>query len=136
MRTVLFAVSLLLAGASLAGNKPLMECDEIAETRLDVGPCLDDMLEQAEQEHSEAVAATKKAMVVLSDVTGRLDPVLSFDGAQREFENYRALNCAWYFEQLSPGTDAGDAQKACRIKLTRYRTQELKDLLPDPSSED
>jgi len=31
---------------------------------------------------------------------------------------------------------AGDAQKACRIKLTRYRTQELKDLLPDPSSED
>ncbi len=136
MRTVLFAVSLLLAGASLAGNKPLMECDEKAQTRLDVGPCLDHMLEQAQQEHSEAVAATKKTMAVLSDVTGRLDPVLSFDGAQREFENYRALNCAWYFEQLSPGTGASDAQKACRIKLTRYRTQELKDLLPDPSSED
>ena len=145
MRTVLFSIfpvlALFLATTILAEadaeakpgaeNKPLLECYEKAETRLDVGPCLDEKLVQAKQALSDVATAMKKQMTDLAEVTGRLDPVLAFDGAQREFETYRAINCAWYFELMSPGTGAGDAQKACQIKLTRYRTQELRDLLPD-----
>jgi len=148
MRTVFFTVFpvlvLFLSTTSLvqaqadnqADNKPLRECYEKAETRLEVGPCLDEKLAQANQELSEVATAMKKEMTDLAEVTGRLDPVLGFDGAQREFENYRAINCAWYFELMSPGTGAGDAQKACHIKVTRYRTQEIRDLLPDSASED
>lgn len=137
MRTVLFTVFLLVASAAcLAENKPLAECYEQAETRLDVGPCLDEKLDRAEQELAVMVAAIKTEMTELSEITGKLDPVLAFDGAQREFQNYRAINCAWYYEQISPGTGAGDFQKACHVKLTRYRTRELRELLPDSSADD
>lgn len=136
MRTILITVVLLLTTVvCFAEDRPLLECYEKADTRLDVGPCLDAQLDQAEQQLAEAVVAIKTEMAELSEITGRLDPILAFDGAQREFETYRAVNCAWYYEQMSPGTGAGDVQKACHVKLTRYRTRELQELLPDSPAE-
>jgi uncharacterized membrane protein/uncharacterized protein YecT (DUF1311 family) len=108
------------------GTGALQECYAAAVTRLEVGPCLERKLAEAQQELERA---QERCLVRMRD----LDAVTSSDtgaeraflGAQEAFLAFREGNCRWRSAELASGTGAGDVYRACLVDATRRRTEEL-----------
>jgi heat shock protein HslJ/uncharacterized protein YecT (DUF1311 family) len=117
---------LLLATAAGAPASPLSECYAISASRVEIGPCLDRKLAEAEADLAAAVRAVRDRMTDLDRVTGRTDAGPAFERAQERFLAFREANCAWQGAQLASGTGAGDATRDCLVHMTQARAAELK----------
>jgi heat shock protein HslJ/uncharacterized protein YecT (DUF1311 family) len=117
---------LLLATAADAPAGPLSECYAISASRVEIGPCLDRKLGEAEADLAAAVRAVRDRMTELDRVTGRTDAGPAFARAQERFLAFREANCAWHGARLASGTGAGDVTRDCLARITQARTAELK----------
>jgi len=121
---------LLATAATAAGDGPLGECYERASTRLEVGPCLQKKLAQAEESLRLAYAAGTEELRELGRVTGRPDALKQYEAARKEFSRFREANCRWYRLQAEPGTGAGDIELDCLVRMTNARRAELAEKFP------
>jgi heat shock protein HslJ/uncharacterized protein YecT (DUF1311 family) len=117
---------LLLTIAVDAPAGPLSECYAISASRVEIGPCLDRKLAEAEADLAAAVRAVRDRMTDLDRVTGRTDAGPAFERAQERFLAFREANCAWHGAQLASGTGAGDATRDCLVRMAQARAAELK----------
>ena len=126
------AVLALLTAAIFASNAafaqaPLNVCYAKAATedRLAVGRCLDAMLSDASKDMAAALASQRKAAVDLARVTGREKAMSALNVAQKQFLAYRNAQCQYILDAMDTGTGAGDAYRACMVRLTQQRFEEL-----------
>jgi heat shock protein HslJ len=119
-------VLLLLATAADAPAGPLSECYAISTSRVEIGPCLDRQLAEAEADLAAAVRAVRDRMTDLDRVTGRTDAGPAFERAQQRFQAFREAHCAWQGARLATGTGAGDVTKDCLVRMMQARAAELK----------
>jgi heat shock protein HslJ/uncharacterized protein YecT (DUF1311 family) len=117
---------LLLATAAVAPAGPLSECYAISASRVEIGPCLDRQLAEAEADLSAAADAARGRIADLDRVTGLPDAGQAFERAGERFLAFREANCAWQGAQLASGTGAGDATKDCLVRMTQARAAELR----------
>jgi uncharacterized protein YecT (DUF1311 family) len=132
MRT---AVTVWLVGgwilsAAASADTPLADCYRRAATRLEVKPCLEAKLSQAEAALRRAEAATAREMEELAAVTGRDEASKAFEAAREAFSRHRQASCHWLRLRAEPGTGAGDIELDCRIRMTGARAAELERLSP------
>jgi uncharacterized protein YecT (DUF1311 family) len=120
-----FTALLLLVADAAAAESALARCYEGAESRLQVRPCLEARLAEAESALRRADAKTLSEMQALAAVTGRDDALEAYRAASREFARFRTANCHWYGVRAEPGTGAGDIELDCRIRTTESRAAEL-----------
>ena len=123
--------AMIPAAAGADDASPLEECYSTAYTRLDVAPCLVDMLDVAGDAMAVAVAHARAGMVSLDAVTGRGQALPAFEASQHAFHAYRDAQCGWVYQSMSPGTGAGDAKLDCLVRLIRTRTAALNTISPD-----
>lgn len=127
------AAAALAAGVGPATADALDECWEQAETRLELGLCL----EAAEAEAAEALAAVDKALdaaeAAIDNRLGRHEASRALERSRLAFELFRDLDCELVGLQAGSGTGAGDFRRACWIDRTRQRTLELETLVENMS---
>jgi len=124
-KTMGFAALLLLVAHTAAAESALARCYEGAESRLQVRPCLEARLAEAESALRRADARTLSEMQALAGVTGRDDALMAYRAASQEFARFVTANCRWYGVRAEPGTGAGDIELDCRIRTTESRAAEL-----------
>jgi heat shock protein HslJ/uncharacterized protein YecT (DUF1311 family) len=117
---------LLFAAAADAAASPLSECSAISANRVEVGPCLDRKLVEAEADLAATVRAVRDGMRGLDRVRGRTDAGPAFERAQERFLAFREATCAWQGAQLASGTGAGDVTRDCLVRMAQARAAELK----------
>lgn len=130
MIRVWLATSLMLGDALVAGPAaaagPLERCWAEVDTRVELQPCLDRLLEEAEAALETAVSAAEAAARELDDLTSsRAGNARKLAASQEAWRAYVDAECARRRAALEPGTGAGDVQLACRIELTEARAAAL-----------
>lgn len=110
-------------------ESPLDQCYEGAPTHLEVAPCLEKMLAEAEVELDKAQHQARKELESLDKVTGGREALEDFEEAQRAFIRYREAQCRFVEAQAEPGSSAGDMRLDCMIRLTRARLKEVRAIL-------
>jgi len=122
----------LCGGVARSAEEPsaLRECTALGASRIEVGPCLDKKLAEAEAELSAAAQEVGERMMALDRVTGRPLAASAFEESERAFNAFRKRNCAWLSAQVGAGTGAGNVERDCAIEMTRARTLELHKWLP------
>lgn len=125
---------LLLGGAARAAesSSALAECYAESANRVEVGECLNRRFAEADAELSTAVGVVREQMARVDAVTGRQLGTRAFEHSQQTFIDFRAANCAWLAAQMGAGTGAGDVQRACEIRMTRARIEELRSQVDRP----
>ncbi len=121
-----FTALVLLAIAADAPAGALSECYAISASRVEIGPCLDRKLAEAEADLAAAVRAVRDRMTDLDRVTGRTDAGPAFERAEERFLAFREAHCVWQGARLASGTGAGDVTRDCLVHMTRARAAELK----------
>jgi len=120
-------VAILLCLANWpAGSSPLNDCYTGAETRLDVGPCLEAELITAGTDLTEAEEAERQKLLELAEITGRDSASQAFEQAVNNFKAFREATCRWVRLEAEPGTGAGDFELDCLVRMTRQWTAELR----------
>jgi uncharacterized protein YecT (DUF1311 family) len=120
-------VAILLCLANWpAGSSPLNDCYAGAETRLDVGPCLEAELQRAGAELAEAEEAERQKLLELAEVTGRDSASLAFEQAVNNFRAFREATCRWVRLEAEPGTGADDFELDCLVRMTYQWMAELR----------
>ena len=112
--------------AAAIESSPLQQCYGRSANRLEVGPCLERRLAEANAEMAAEVDAASPKMQGLDAVTGRTEASSAFDRSQKAFNAYRADNCSWRAAQLGSGTGSGDAARDCMIRMALERAAELR----------
>lgn len=123
----LVAVAIGICGQAVAEDTidPLDACWALAESRLDVGPCLADQRQQSEAALAEIADRVMTAAADLDRVTERSLTVPAFEQAEAAFVAYRAAQCGAVRAMAMSGTGAGDFELACIVRLNRTRIDEL-----------
>jgi heat shock protein HslJ len=123
------AVPLGIAGQAVAEDTepadPLDACWALAESRLDVGPCLADQRQQSEAALAEIADRVMTAAADLDRITERSLAVPALEQAETAFAAYRDAQCGAVRTMAASGTGAGDFELACIVRLNRTRIDEL-----------
>jgi uncharacterized protein YecT (DUF1311 family) len=127
---VLFAVS---NGAP--ARSPIEECTDRSPTVAGIGACLDEMLEQAEDELWVQSKAVLAQMRQLQKQAGSRSAVRAFGAAEKQFHAYRMAQCAWAATRAGAKQASERQRTDCLIRLTRERSLELAGLLPAAAGE-
>ncbi|GMQ96035.1 MAG: hypothetical protein BMS9Abin14_527 [Gammaproteobacteria bacterium] len=124
----MIAVGLTLLGteSSLSSESPLARCWKQAETRIELAPCLEKLLQDADDRLGRMQSKVKRQASELDRVTGyRSDNVAKFRASDARWRAYRDAECDRQAQAMSPGTGSGDVYLACRITLTNERVKHL-----------
>ena len=116
---VLTAFALFAANVVFA-RTPLEVCYDKAsgaEDRLAVGPCIDAMLKEADEQMAAALASRKKAAAELARVTERDTVVKSLEAAQKQFLAYRKAQCRYVLDAMQARVPATLNASACCASL-------------------
>jgi len=119
-----FVMLPLLASVPAIGG-PLEDCYGHAESRLDVRPCLEALLSEAESQLIEVERARRKQLMALADVTGRDAALKAFEVAAKDFRVFRKSACRLARMEAEPGTGAGDFERDCLVRMTRSWITEI-----------
>lgn len=123
---ILFAFALLSLLASVpATGGPLNDCYRSAENRLDVRPCLEVLLTEADAQLIEAEQFRRQQLAELANVTGRGAALKAFEQAAKDFRVFRESACRLARLEAEPGTGAGDFELDCMVRLTLLWTDQL-----------
>ncbi|WP_329911953.1 lysozyme inhibitor LprI family protein [Serratia quinivorans] len=111
----------------IASADPLNECYHVTEgrARIAVAKCLQDELDAAES--GLRITYGKVAQDIKSTgSSGAKVALSSLDKSQKAFEVFRVAECQRIGDAALGGSGAGDFQRACEVRLTRWRIDELK----------
>lgn len=122
---IALVLGLALASWSAASAGPIDECAVMAEGGAELRQCLDTQLQISDQAMSEALGLARTAAQRVDQAAGGSAAVLGVEASQQAWEAFRDANC-----QLREFlTSDGEAYAtACRIQMTRARTDELREL--------
>ena len=113
----------------------LAECRAASKARIDVNPCIQEKLAQAERNYKQTAARLAAKLAELDAITGgRYGALAAFREAQRKFQQYRDANGKSYAAETASGTGADDVREACLVDMTRARVIEMEKRL-DPASQ-
>lgn len=133
LRVWLVAVALGVTGQAVAEDtepaNPLDACWALAESRLDVGPCLADQRQQSEAALGETADRVMTAAADLDRVTERSLAVPALERAEAAFAAYRDAQCGAVRAMAASGTGASDFELAYIVRLNRTRIDELGSLV-------
>lgn len=114
------------AEPSYAGETPLEHCWKQASSRIELKPCLEQRLNDAEDRLKDAQSNAEAASAELDRVTDdRSKNVDLARASDTRWRAYRDAECDRRAEAMSPGTGMGDVYLSCRITLTDERIQHL-----------
>ena len=122
------AVGLTLPGTEspLASESPLARCWKQADTRVELRPCLEKLLQDADDRLQKLQSKVERQAAELDRVTGsRADNVGKVRTSDVRWRAYRDAECDRRAQAMSPGTGSGDVYLACRISLANERMQHL-----------
>lgn len=112
--------------SSYADETPLHHCWRQASSRIELKPCLERWLRDAEEQLKEAQRKVEMVATELDRVTGdRSKNVELARASDTRWRAYRDAECDRQAEAMSPGTGMGDMYLACRITLTDERVRHL-----------
>jgi uncharacterized protein YecT (DUF1311 family) len=120
-----FALLSLLASVPATGG-PLNDCYRGAENRLDVRPCLEVLLTEADAQLIEAEQFRRQQLAELANVTGRDAALKAFEQAAKDFRVFRESACRLARIETEPGTGAGDFELDCLVRMTRSWIHEIR----------
>lgn len=124
----LIGVGFTLLGieSSLSSESPLARCWKQADTRIELGPCLDKLLQDADHRLQSMQSKVERQATELDRVTGyRSNNVGKVRASDARWRAYRDAECDRQAQAMSPGTGSGDVYLACRITLTNERMKHL-----------
>ncbi len=122
------AVGLTLLGteSSLSSESPLARCWKQAETRIELRPCLQKLVQDADDRLQKLQSKVERQAAELDRVTGyRADNVGKVRASDVRWRAYRDAECDRQAQAMSPGTGSGDVYLACRITLANERMKHL-----------
>ena len=124
---VLACVSTVMAAQSdSADGSPLAHCWKQASSRVELAPCLEQLLADARDRLDIAQSRVLREAAELDRVTGyRTKNVARTQASDSHWRAYRDAECERQAEAMSPGTGSGDVYLACRIILTNEREKQL-----------
>ena len=124
---VLACVSTVMAVQSdSADGSPLARCWKQASSRVELAPCLEQLLADARDRLDIAQSRVLREAAELDRVTGyRTKNVARTQASDSHWRAYRDAECERQAEAMSPGTGSGDVYLACRIILTNEREKQL-----------
>lgn len=109
-----------------AAKSPLDRCWAEVRTRVELKPCLERLLQEAERALETALSAADVEARELDRLSSRrAENALKLSISQDAWRAYREAECARRRAAMEPGTGAGDSHLACRIELTQARAVEL-----------
>ena len=123
--TLSIAFAAALAAVSPANANPELECTGTSE--VEIRSCLSETEGRAADAMQTAFGFARDAAEELDGVTERNEAVPALEAAQFAWENYRDSQCDYVGSTYGGGSGTGSAVLACRIELTRARTDELMD---------
>ncbi|MBV8361078.1 MAG: DUF1311 domain-containing protein [Deltaproteobacteria bacterium] len=92
----------------------LVECWTRSKARIDVNPCLQEKLAEAERNYKQAAARLAVKLAELDIITGgRFGALATSREAQQKFQQYKDANCKSYAVEMTSGTGAEDVHEAC-----------------------
>ena len=107
-------------------DSPLEWCWDRVSSRVELAPCLRNLLREAEDRLAARQARVEASAAELDRVTGnRLDNVGLTRESDARFRAYRDAECERQSAAMSPGTGSGDVLLACRIIMTNARIRHL-----------
>jgi uncharacterized protein YecT (DUF1311 family) len=130
LSAALVAALPMLAVATAHAASPIEECTDRSPTVSGINACLDEMFKRAEGGMWERSKAVLVQMKQLRKQAGSHAAAQLFNGAQKQFHNYRAAQCAWVARHAETTQGAERLRTDCLIRLTRERTLELAETLP------
>ncbi|MEM7443347.1 MAG: lysozyme inhibitor LprI family protein [Pseudomonadota bacterium] len=127
MREFVLALSAVAAVAVLSTSPatadPAWECPGTSE--VEIRSCLAETDSRADGAMQQAFGYAREAAEDLDNVTERNEVVPALEASQFAWENYRDSQCDYVGATYGGGSGTGSAILACRIELTRARTDEL-----------
>lgn len=117
---------LFLASRTPVIAGPLEDCYRGVESRIEVRPCLEALLSEADAELIEAEHARRGQLLELANVTGRDDALKAFEMATNDFRAFRESACRFARVEAEPGTGAADFERDCLVRMTRFWTDEVR----------
>ena len=106
---------------------PTLECSIGTRTQVETARCLETVEAVATAAMRLRLAAARSQAEELDAVTGRDVAVPALDSAQAAWGAYAAAQCDYAGALFGGGSGTGIEIRACRITLTRERTQALAD---------
>ena len=128
LAAAVIAVGLTVLGteSSSSSESPLARCWKQADTRIELKPCLEKLLQDAGDRLERMQSKVARQATELDRVTGyRSDNVAKVRASDARWRAYRDAECDRQAEAMSPGTGSGDVYQACRITLTNERVKHL-----------
>ena len=117
--------ALLIAGlTSAARASPLLECGVMSAEAADLNACLSAQLEVSHGAMEEALALARASAEALDQAAGGDAAVLGVEASQQAFEAYRDTVCQTE-ATFADSPRAADVELACKVALTRARTDAL-----------
>lgn len=120
-----FLVAIPMAGWA----DPSLECSVTANSQVEIGACVGDMLTGAEQAMEIALGFAKSSAAELDEITQRDVTLPALEAAQAAWGGYRDAHCDHIGATYGGGSGTGIAINSCRVELTRDRTAALLALL-------
>ncbi len=118
--------SVLASGSCFSSESPLADCWKQADTRIELAPCLKQLLHDAELRLDTTQSQVERQATELDRVTdyrsNNLEQTRTSDARWRA---YRDAECDRQALAMSPGTGSGDLYLACRVILTNERAEHL-----------
>ena len=128
LAAAVMAVGSVLPGteSSLASESPLARCWKQADTRVELRPCLEKLLQDADDHLQTLQSKVARQAAELDRVMGyRTDNVAKVCASDVRWRAYRDAECDRRALAMSPGTGSGDVYLACRISLANERMKHL-----------
>ncbi|MNG64342.1 hypothetical protein D3C79_225810 [compost metagenome] len=109
--------------------EPLNECYQDTENkpRTALAGCLEEKSQVADKEMSATYSQVESELRLI-DSAGAHTALTSLAESQRTFVAFRQAECQRISDAAMGGSGAGDFQLACEVRLTRWRTDELKNM--------
>lgn len=104
----------------------MAQCTRDEGLRAKPRPCLETLLQVAENDLTQAYASRFQDARERDSGTGKEDSVNVFRRSNDEWRRYRDAECSRRRETVSQGVAADDHQLACMIELTRRRALDMK----------
>jgi len=126
LTVIAVACGMLVCESSFSSEPPLAQCWKQADTRIELAPCLKELLHDAEDRLNRTQSQVERQAAELDRVmdyrSNNLEQTRTSDVRWRI---YRDAECDRQAQAMSPGTGSGDVYLACRIMLTKERIQHL-----------
>ena len=109
-----------------ANPAALAQCTRDAAMRDKPRPCLEVLLQVAENDLTQAYALHFQDARERDQGAGNENAVAAFRKANDEWKQYRDAECTRRLDRLPKGTAADDQQLACMVELTRRRMIDMR----------